>query len=129
VGSEMCIRDSMEMGNIYYSNNINYMRIKKEIPVDQDIIDYVTEKYPGVPFTKWAAMAFRKYMEDDPTEIPNTDNTLIEQRLDILEEKIDKFINGFKDYKERNNTRLNDINGTLEGLGDQISTLNEVAGL
>ncbi len=41
------------------------MKIKKEIPVDQDIIDYVNKKYPGVPFTKWADMAFRDKMEAD----------------------------------------------------------------
>lgn len=41
------------------------MKIKKEIPVDQDILDYVNEKYPGVPFTRWAEMAFRAKMEDD----------------------------------------------------------------
>lgn len=41
------------------------MRVKKEIPVDRDILDYVNEKYPGVPFTKWAEMAFRAKMEDD----------------------------------------------------------------
>jgi hypothetical protein len=55
----------MDNTNIYGSNNINDMRIKKEIPVDQDIIDYVNEKYPGVPFTKWADMAFRAKMDDD----------------------------------------------------------------
>jgi hypothetical protein len=41
------------------------MKVNKILKVDPGIIDYVNEKYPGVPFTKWADMAFREKMDAD----------------------------------------------------------------
>jgi hypothetical protein len=79
------------------------MKVKKEIPVDQSIIDAVSKKYPGIPFTRWAEMAFREKLDNDNSDnIPQNGN----DQLRILIADYNKLKISYREFKDEVDNRL-----------------------
>ncbi len=70
------------------------------------------QKNPGIPFTRLVEMGMEL--------LDNTDNNSVDdKRLAELESKIDMFVKGFKEFKERTNNTLSNIDNRLDELTNE----------
>jgi hypothetical protein len=77
------------------------MKTKKIINIDQEVVNKLMAKYPGVPFNKLVERSLDKLIGEDPTEAPSHND-----QVKLLIQDYNKLKTSYRQFKDEVDNRL-----------------------